>query len=242
MTKRKSIENAPRPVLSKEEVNELYHLLRRVSLSDNYEETFALQGLMQHLSTGGDYLSLLKFTDWYGSTFLAEAVRTAIVDFGVSFDRIVDIGSGLGWLGRTISSYFGMIPIVTIDKRRWTGVDYTLDIEEVEDLEKLISLLEKDDLVVMGQVVHCVRQPEVILQQFSHWPLLIVEYNAEHEKYGQSYIDQCIKYGAEPFIPDQDFINTALPNRRTEIYQDEPYLIILADKLKLSREQKGKNK
>ena len=93
--------------MKKEDLDQLYHLLRVVSNDaanhKDVELSSVVFGMCKHLLCGGDYLSLIQYCAYYGENFLLEPTFKAIVATKWVPLRIVEFGAGLGWLGRGLS-------------------------------------------------------------------------------------------------------------------------------------------
>jgi len=184
--------------MDKEDIDRLYHLLRKVSNTTERNSPLPnmIYGLSRHLLAGGDYLSLIQFLSYYGETFLVEPVTKALKESGWKFDRVVELGAGLGWLGRRIAINYDNCPALFVDKRPWTMIDLVADIETPEGMTQVLNTLKQDDLIVMSEFVHCLNNPIEVLEQFSRWPKLIIEYQSENLEHHESYTRQIQRYGA----------------------------------------------
>jgi len=185
-------------VLSSIQFDELYHLLRCLSNGEDEEEIDAVLGLTRHLLEGGDYTGLTRYSKLYGERFLVGKVAQEIKDAGWDFSRIVDLGSGLGWLGSGISARFGLIPVVRVDKRSWPGISLLADLETEEGIGELLRTLGSQDVIVMADFLHCIDQPEDLITKIKSWNKVILEYFPGNADYRSSYSRQILRYGALP--------------------------------------------
>ena len=187
--------------MDKTKLDQLYHDLRELCVTTNDHQKEAVLGITTHLlNPGGDYTGLLRFLSYYGERFIVPDVVKLIrsSEYPLKFSRIVELGSGFGWLGRGISASFNNIPAVFIDKRQWAFTDIVADIETENGIKRVIDELKDGDLIVMSELLHCLANPAKILQQFAKWPMLIVEYSPVNRVYQESYNSQIKKFGCEP--------------------------------------------
>lgn len=220
--------------VDKEQVDELYHLLRVASNMKasgmgltTHEEVDIIYGLTRHLLAGGDYPSLIRFSMYYGRRFLVGPTREAIVKTGWRPSRIVDLGSGLGWLGRGISTEFELIPCLFVDKRPWVFTDLVADLETEQGMAKVFSAMKDRDLIVAADLLHCLDNPKGIMSRFSKWPMAILEYCPTNMEYADSYSTQIKRYGATP-IAAEDFVGM-FPGRKVDIVDLNPYILLLVE-------------
>lgn len=180
-------------------INELYHQLRLLCVQGGQAEKDAIMGLTSHLTRPqGDYQGLVSFLSYYGTTYLLERVYQAVSVCSINYTRIVELGSGLGWLGTGLASMAGGIPVVLVDKRPWYGITNVLaDIELKADREEVLWALRAGDLIVMSELLHCLDDPIETLKPFLlNHPCVIVEYcPGEGSKYTESYRAQVLKFG-----------------------------------------------
>lgn len=231
--------------MDKEQVDELYHLLRVASsISEEgaaivldgkpidpktgltpQEEVGVLYGLCRHLLAGGDYAALVRFSQYYGERFLLGPTHSAIGKMGWTFTRVVEFGAGLGWLGRGLAAKFGPLPTLFIDKRSWVLIDVVADLETEEGRSRVLSLLMDGDLIVMSDLLHCLDNPREVMGDFARWPMAILEYSPTRQDYGHSYSAQISRYGAKPIGPEifYDFF----PNRHIDARDLDPYVLLL---------------
>lgn len=211
----------------KEQVDELYHLLR-VASNTKGEEAAALYGLARHLLAGGDYLALIQYSAHYGRRFLVEPVIQHIKDTSWQFSRIVEFGAGLGWFGRGLVSGFNYCPCMFVDKRPWTMIDVVADLETEVGKKTVLSRMLPDDVIVMADVLHCLDDPKGIMSCFSQWPLAALEYCSATRHYLESYSIQISRYGAQPVGVEQ--YKDMFPNRKVDVVDLDPYILLLVDK------------
>jgi len=220
--------------MDKQQIDELYHLLRVVSNMGAsgigytaHEESDIVYGLARHLLGGGDYSALVRFSMYYGRRFLTEPVREAIAKAGWRPSRIIELGSGLGWLGRSVGAEFNLIPCLFIDKRPWAFTDIIADLETEQGLGKILSVMEDGDLIVAADLLHCLDDPKGIMSNFSKWPMAVLEYAPTNEDYADSYSIQIKRYGATPIRPE-DFVDM-FPGRKVDIVDMDPYILLLVE-------------
>jgi len=225
--------------MNKEQVDELYHLLRLVSNGDISTEEFVktgrpqrevngiFHGLSRHLLAGGDYDALIQFSAYYGRRFLLKPACEAIAKTGWKPHRVVELGAGFGWLGRGVSAEFEAIPCLFVDKRHWVLIDIVADLETERGLNKVLSAMRGSDLVVASDLLHCLDDPKGIMSHFSKWPMAILEYCPTDIEYASSYSTQIKRYGATPIEPD-DFAGV-FPGRRVDIVDMDPYILLLVE-------------
>jgi len=219
--------------MDKEYIDMLYHLLRQASNEPpDARASFPLQhlilGLARHLLGGGDYLALNQYLAYYGEKHLLVPTAEEIADRDWEFNRVVDLGCGLGWLGRGLSLKLD-VPCLGVDKRSWTTPNMVvLDLETEKGLSTLKSMLGSKDILVMSDFLHCIDDPVGFLSELKAWPVVVLEYTNEHPDYMVSYADQIRRYGAEAIAPldfELEFIG-----RETVAVDLFPYMLVLADK------------
>lgn len=211
--------------MEREQLDQLYHLLRVSSNSENIEEIGVVKGLVSHLLGGLDYLALVRFSSYYGERFLLEPTFAAMEGAGFKPNRIVEFGAGLGWLGRGLSAKFGLLPTLFIDKRPWTLTDIIADLEDAEDREIVRCQLKKGDLIVMSDFIHCVDCPRVIMEEFSKWPMVILEFMAKDHNVEYSYLTQLERYGATALTRED--MSTLVGGWDAKVIDIEPYMLWL---------------
>lgn len=226
--------------MNKEQIDELYHLLRvtsnivqgkPVNLKTGLtpaEEVSVLYGLCRHLLAGGDYNALIKFSAYYGERFLLEPTYRAIQRQNWSPTRVVDFGSGLGWLGRGLAANLGLLPTLFVDKRPWTLVDVVADLETEEGRTRVFSMMKDGDLIVMSDFLHCLDNPKEVMEPFSRWPVAALEYCPTRVDYRDSYSTQVSRYGAKPV--SSEALQDIFPSRRIDAEDLDPYILLLVDR------------
>jgi len=224
--------------MKKVDIDQLYHLLRVASNEPRGNtDMFAFQdlifGLSRHLLHGGDYHALIQYLYHYGEKYLLNPTVDAIKETGWEFNRVVELGAGLGWLGRGLSSRFrvkgDMLPAVFIDKRQWAMIDIVADMETEPGRKKVLSALKDGDLLVMSELLHCLDNPKEAMAPFTGWPIAILEYCPSDLSYRESYTCQILRYGAK-FINPGDY-EDIFPGRTIDIVNLDPYLLILVPRL-----------
>lgn len=220
--------------MKKDQIDELYHLLRVASNEpadpmQSFSTQQVVTGLTRHLLGGGDYLALVQYSYYYGTNFLLNPTYKAILRTKWKFDRIVEFGAGLSWLGRGLAATFG-VGYVLVDKRPWGGVTL-IDLETEAGIQAAIDNLKPNDLIVMSDFLHCIDDPVSLLSTFGDWRMAVLEYTTENPEYMVSYADQVKRYGAEAIAP-QDFELEFLGREIIETVDLDPYVLILADRRK----------
>jgi len=221
--------------MNKEQIDEFYHLLRVVSNSRKAELTLTIRegidifhGLSQHLLAGGDYPALIKFLQFYGEKFLIEPAFDLLSQTSWKYERVVEFGAGLGWLGRGIASKSGYLPTLFIDKRSWVLIDVVADLETVVGTQTVLEMMKPGDLIVMSEFLHCLDAPKRVMEPFSKWPILALEYCPINPEYRNSYEAQIKRYGARPVSAGA--YPQVFPNRKMDIADLDPYILMLIDK------------
>lgn len=218
----------------KSQIDELYHLLRWVSneSADQKSHEFAdvIYGLSKHLLAGGDYLKLIQYSAYYGENFLLEPVAAVLRNTNWHFDRVVEFGAGLGWLGRGLAAKSGFLPTLFSDKRPWVLIDVVADLETENGRRLILEQMKPGDLVVASDLLHCLDDPEQVLSAFSEWPIAVLEYMPVNPEHAISYREQLKRYGGNP-ISSED-LTKMLTNlgRKVDIKDLDPYCLILIDK------------
>lgn len=226
--------------MEKQEIDQLYHLLRRVSnifedkkLSTKtcltpQEQINVVYGLCRHLLAGGDYSALVQYSQYYGESYLLSPTFQAIKATGWQPKRIVEFGAGLGWLARGLSAKFGMLPTLFVDKRPWPLINLVADLETQEGVDKVLNELEDGDLIVSCDLLHCLEDPQQAMADFAEWPMAMLEYCPSSEELKGSYSTQIRRYGACPltFYPE---LKDIFPNRVNRTISIDPYVLILVD-------------
>lgn len=212
----------------RQQVDELYHNLRLLNVTDDIQQKEAILGITAHLTvSGGDYNGLLKYLAWYGERFLLTSASGLMDYHKVSFSRVVDLGAGLGWLGRGIAFKHGELPALFIDKRQWVLTDIIADLETTNGRERVLDAMQPDDLIVMSELLHCLDNPMKVLKPFEKWPMLVVEYRSWNAGYMRSYNDQIAKFNCVPISAFADIF----PQRVIHSKTYGPYVIALVQPL-----------
>ncbi len=225
--------------MDKQQIDELYHLLRVVSNGDMSTEEFAktgrpqpevnriFQGLSRHLLAGSDYDALIQFLDYYGSRFLVKPACEAIAKTDWTPDRIVEFGAGLGWFGRGVGAWFGLTRCLFVDKRDWALIDVVADLETERGINEVLSLMRDGDLIVMSDLLHCLDDPKGIMSHFSKWPMAILEHCPITGEYADSYNLQIKRYGATPIDPEA--FEDMFPDRTVDIVDIDSHILLLVE-------------
>lgn len=226
--------------MEKKEIDQLYHLLRRLSnIEDekdsrgkatltNQEQIHTYYGLCRHLLAGGDYQALVQYSQMYGEMFLIEPAYKAIRRANWKPTRIVELGAGLGWLSRGLSAKFGLMPYLLVDKRPWPLTSIVADIETQKGVSEVLRNLKGGDIIVVCDVLHCLDDPYEVMANFSGWPTLVLEYMPEDDNFRESYSTQIMRYGANPLLRIDDF-DRIFPCRAHTISDANPYVMLLIE-------------
>lgn len=227
-------------MVSKEQIDEFYHILRCISNTcmdappvdittglTSRETIDVCYGLCRHLLAGGDYNALIKFSQYYGQRFLVGHAYDALKESGWKFSRIVEFGAGTGWLGRSLAGKCGCLPCLFIDKRPWALIDIVANLETEEGRNTVLAQLKKDDIIVMSDFLHCLDDPEEVMEPFSRWRTLVLEYYPTTSSYMESYFTQISRYGARSLTPD-DLIGP-FKGREVNIVEANPYIVLLIE-------------
>ena len=218
--------------MDKTHLDELYHLLREASNeSESYAQGFPLQhyilGMARHLLGEGDYLALVQYLSFYGESYLIEPVCDAIKTTKWKYERVVEFGAGLAWLSRGIAHRCGHLPTLAIDKRPWTMTDLIADLETAACISKVLKELHKSDIIVMSDFLHCLDNPKEVMDAFSAWPMVILEYSPSNPEHRLSYNTQIKRYGARP-IGMREY-REMFPGRLAEIASLDPHILLLVE-------------
>jgi hypothetical protein len=223
--------------MEKEQVDQLYHLLRQLSneaadpsttvdkLSQLTisEEAAAIKGLINHLDKS-NYPQLLSFSAVYGIKYILPAVAEIIKQNDVQVNRFLDVGCGNGWLGINLSLRFNKSHVL-IDKRRHRFDTIPLNLETPKDMEAFKSMLEDYDVITMCDFLHCVDDPKYILDSIPNNNIVVIEYIPSEESYMDSYKTQLTRYGASSFTHEE--LCDILYPRVLDIIDADPYEIFL---------------
>lgn len=219
--------------MRKDQIDELYYLLRETSNEGHRQQsteiTDAMYGLAGHLLAGRDYLRLVQYSKYYGDKFLLEPTYEAIRRRGWVPERFVDLGAGLGWLGRGLASKFKIASILSVDKRRWAVIDVLADLETPKGIRELQELLKEGDIIVMSDFLHCVENPHEILTAFSEHPMAVLEYSSTNPDYARNYRDQLERYGGDYIDPEELTRMLSDLGRTVDIEDLDPYILVLID-------------
>ena len=223
--------------MGKSEIDQVYHLLRQISNEatenkDN-EPTAAVYGLAEHLLEGGNYLKLLQYLKFYGENYLVTPTVSAIRSRYSQPQRIVEFGAGLGWLGRGIANSYDhretLVTTLFIDKRQWTLIDLVADLETPEGIARVQAVLKPGDMIVMSDFLHCVNNPSEIINSFSEYPMVILEYLPTSGAMQLSYSRQIGRYGATAIRTEWVWQEIANTGRKADVIDIDPYVLVLID-------------
>lgn len=219
--------------MEKETLDELYHLLRKVENeahdTKNTKMASIIRGLVNHVLGGGDYLALLQYLEVYGNNYLLERTCKAIQAHNWKPERIVEFGAGLGWLGLGLASKFETLHTLRVDKRHWMMTDLVVDLEEIVGRAKVREHMLPGDIIVMSDFLHCVDNPELILDAFADFPMAILEYAPSNPDYRESYSQQLEHFGAHMLNADEyvDMLDSL--SRTVDVVNIDPYMLILVE-------------
>ena len=220
--------------MDKEQIDELYYLLREVSNEGNRQQsteiTDAIYGLAGHLLAGKDYLRLIQYSRYYGEKYLLQPTREAIADRWGTPSRFVELGAGLSWLSRGLTSWFRIKDILTVDKRPWMAIDVLADLETSDGIIAVYDQLKDGDVIVMSDLLHCVGSMGDILRAFPKYPMVILEYMPTDVRYADNYREQLKRYGGNPIEPGELEGLLYRIGRKADIKELDPYVLILIDK------------
>lgn len=212
--------------MNKNQLDELYHNLRELSVTSDGLQKDAIIGIVSHLTqSGGDYTGLLRFLSYYGENYILPEVRKVLNShFSTGgFSRVVEFGAGFGWLGRGISNGLGFLPVVFVDKRQYLFTDIVADLEAKNGAKRILDELRSGDLIVMSELLHCLDDPEKALRPYTKWPMLAVEYWPTSKDYRESYNAQVERFYCKP-IKD---MRSIFPNSKLIEYHMDTHLITL---------------
>jgi len=207
-----------------ENIDQLYHLLRLVSNEGDSHLNASIIGLTKHLLDGGDYPGLLRFLQFYGETFLSDAVSSIIKEEDIRFERVVEIGAGFGWMSRGISARHGLLPCVLVDKRQWSSIDELIDLETEAGVNRLLSILKPNDLIVMSEFLHCISDPIKLMYKLEPWDKLIIEYMSVNKDFQESYDEQVSRYGCCSI--DSGYMKMIFSPNIRRVENLEPYVLV----------------
>lgn len=213
--------------MNKEQLDELYHNLRELCITDDLIQKEAVAGIVSHLTEPkGDYRGLLRFLSYYGEEYiLPDAIKLLKASSPrlFSFSRVVELGAGFAWLGRGISDAFGQLPTVFIDKRQYVFTDVVADFETIQGSKRVLDVLKEGDLIVMSELLHCLDDPQKTLRPFTKWPMLVVEYMPLSAAYHDSYNTQIQKFDCKPV----ENIGDVFPGSVIRTVAVDPYMMWL---------------
>lgn len=214
--------------MDKKVIDELYHNLRELCVTEDIQQKEAVLGITTHLTIpGGDYNGLLKFLAYYGENYLLPHAIKILESNRVQFTRIVEFGAGLGWLGRGLSNAAKGIPVVFVDKRQYVFTDLVADLETIQGSKGVLEQMRDGDLIVMSELLHCLDDPEKVLRPFTKWPMLVIEYWPWSSRYKLSYDEQIAKFDCAPI---KDF-RSVFPGSRITSSPLEPHAFLLVQPL-----------
>ena len=219
--------------MDREQTDELYHLLRTVSndaAGGDRNQNDAVIWLAEHVLEGGYYLGLIKYSAFYGEKFLLQPTYEAIRNTEWKFNRIVELGAGLGWLGRGLASKFKIADVITVDKRLWGAINLSVDLEAGNGKLAVDEVLREGDLIVMSDFLHCVVNPVAILNAFPGYPMAVLEYMSTNELFAGSFNKQLKRFGGNPISAEEMLGIVKSTGRYTTIMNFDPYVLILIDK------------
>ncbi len=223
--------------MEKEQVDQLYHLLRQLSneaadpsttvdkLSQLTvsQEAAAIKGLINHLDKS-NYPQLLSFSTMYGMKYIVPAVAKIIKQNNVQVNRFLDVGCGNGWLGINLSLRFNKSHVL-IDKREHIFGTIPLNFEIPKDMDTFKSMIADYDVITMCDFLHCVDNPKAILDAIPWNNIVVVEYIPSKESYMDSYKSQLARYGASSFTHEE--LCDILYPRVLDMIDADPYEIFL---------------
>lgn len=186
--------------MKEQELDQLYHLLRVCSNSPDEQERACMWGLCKHLFGGSDYLALVQYAAMYGEKHVLPRAVELLKTLEYIPSRIIDLGAGLGWLGRGLANEFG-IKHVSVDKRGWVLIDHVIDIEHPSGLEKFKELLVPGCLVTMCDVLHCLDKRTIMQlgDALSHHDSLVIEYSPRVKSHMESFRLQTCRFGSNGY-------------------------------------------
>lgn len=224
--------------ITKEDVDQLYHLLRKFSNSgDEFIEP--AKSIFTHIFYGPAYENLLAYSEFYGQRYLLPKVIDLIHKFHWEdkFKRVVDLGCGRGWLGYGVAHRFNKWPVL-VDKRSNVSAPlqdrtmfYCLNLETGKDLRYLKAVLEPKDLIVMSDYLHCIENPKQLLGVLESHSMIILEYTSSgNYSWLSSYYHQLKRYGATAFSSEQlTRIVREATGRVPKAVVMDPYLMMVVE-------------
>jgi len=212
--------------MNKEELDQLYHNLRELCITEDVFQKEAVAGITNHLTQPqGDYQGLLRFLSYYGENYTLPSVIKLLTSSGhlLKFSRIVELGAGFAWLGRGISNAYNLLPVVFVDKRQWIFTSVVADIETKNGIKRVLDEMKEGDLLVMSELLHCLDNPKEALQPFTRWPMMVIEYMPSDPSYKESYNAQIKKFNCKPIVDIRD----VFPGAKIIAEKADPYIMWL---------------
>ena len=105
-------------------------------------------------------------------------------------------------------------------------IDIVADLETEVGRAKVLSQMKTGDLIVMSELLHCLDSPQVVLDYFCDWPMLIIEYMPSNEQYAESYREQTERFGCN-VISQAHLEQDLLYGKEFTIKRVEPHVIVL---------------
>ena len=212
-------------------IDQVYHQLRiaNTELSDN-ERVELLYIAIHLLSKEGDYPSLLHFLSYYGSKFVIDDVVQLVGISGIKFNRIIELGAGFGWLSKGLGEKF-KVEYIQTDSRKWGNIRQVIDIETAQGIQELKNNLLPTDLIVMSDVIHCIKpgKRQSLIDSFPNNDILVLEYLPRNAAQMRSFTKQIRLKGCVPLdrndmlslTPRRRFINRSTSSHEMYIYIKE---------------------
>lgn len=129
------------------------------------------------VKTFGDYTGARSYLNELGAKLILPTALS-IMDIlapPLEFTRVVELGAGFGWMGRGISSYY-KLPYLSVDLSDYAPVDIIADIESPQGQRVITDRLLPLDLIVMSEVIHCLKDPISAMKPFWAWPMVVIEF------------------------------------------------------------------
>lgn len=211
--------------MDKIQIDELYHNLRELYVTNDVLQKEAIEGLITHLSKpSGNYDGLLRYLNYYGEKYTLPSVlifmqRLAFPHKTNQYTRVVELGAGTGWLGRGLAKAFN-VPVLLVDKRQFYCIDIVADIEAVNGRKRVLDALLPGDLIVASELLHCLDNPEKVMESFTKYDILAVEYWPEKNSYRISYNKQISSLGCTPVRSVRDIF----PRSRIESSANDTHI------------------
>ncbi len=195
------------------QLDEMYHQLRELNTSQDLIQQEAVVGIVSHLTTPlGDYTGLLRFLTYYAEKYeLPDILKFVHKNVDMSgITGIIELGAGFGWLARGLSHEFNDMPYNLVDKRQWAGIDIAADIETTNGMQRVLDHLNRGDLIVMSEFLHCLDNPKQVMDRFEEYPMLVVEFMPKIKRHADSFTTQLANFGH----PSMATIDDIFPNRK----------------------------